>query len=115
MGTLGRFLLWDFPRASWQYDVMCGLILAFIFLTPRDLFRDQPRAANVVMLPAGQGAGMFWIAPEDLPGDAPAADQVARATRLVNQRYKTHKAVTRVEPLRDTEETITGYIAYTQP
>jgi hypothetical protein len=114
MGTLGRFLLWDYPRASWQYDVMCGLILAFIFLTPNDLFRDQPRAANVVMLPAEQGTGLFWIAPQFL-NDVPASEQVSKAAEQVNSRYKTHKVVTRVEPLRDAEEVVTGYIAYTQP
>jgi hypothetical protein len=116
MRTLGRFLLWDFPRASWQYDVMCGLILAFIFFTPRDLFRDQPRAANnIVMLPADQGAGLFWIAPEKLT-HVPVADQAAKASQLVNDRFKTHMTVTRVEPLLDDdEETVTGYIAYTQP
>lgn len=27
-------LLWTFGRGTWQYDIMCGLILAFIFLTP---------------------------------------------------------------------------------
>ena len=25
---LKRFILWDFPRGSWQYDVMVGIILA---------------------------------------------------------------------------------------
>ncbi len=65
MGNLSRFVLWDFPRASWQYDVIVALILAFIFLTPREIFRDQPKAANVVMLPAEQGTGLFWIAPEE--------------------------------------------------
>ncbi len=93
---------------------MCGLILAFIFLTPNDLFRDQPRAANVVMLPADQGTGLFWIAPQIL-NDVPAADQAPKAANLVNSRYKTHKVVTRVEPLRDAEEVVTGYIAYTRP
>ena len=114
MRTLGRFLLWDFPRASWQYDVMCGLILAFIFLTPKDLFRDQPKAANVVMLPAEQGTGLYWIAPQYLT-EVPAADQVREAANRINSRYKTHQVVTRVEPLRDAEEDVTGYIAYTQP
>ena len=45
-----RFLLWDFPRGVWQYDVMVALILAFIFLTPREIFRDYPRASNIVRL-----------------------------------------------------------------
>jgi hypothetical protein len=114
MRTLGRFLLWDFPRMSWQYDVMCGLILLFIFATPRELFRDQPKAANVVMLPAEQGTGLFWIAPQLLT-DVPAPQQVSKAASLVNSRYKINKVVTRVEPLRDAEEDVTGYMAYTQP
>ena len=50
-----RFLFWDYPRAGWQYDVMVGLILAFIFLTPREWFRDQPRANSIVMLPSEHG------------------------------------------------------------
>jgi hypothetical protein len=37
-----RFLLWSFDRGSIQYDVICGLILAFIFLTPGDAFSDRP-------------------------------------------------------------------------
>lgn len=114
MRTLGRFLLWDFPRASWQYDVMCGLILLFIFATPRDMFRDQPRAANVVMLPPEQGTGLYWIAPQSLTG-VPEAEQVKKAATLVNSLYKTRKVVTRVEPLKDAEEDVTGYMAYTQP
>ena len=58
-----RFLLWDYPRACWQYDVMVALILAFVFLTPRELFRDQPRANNIVMLPAEHGSSQFWWKP----------------------------------------------------
>ncbi len=114
MSTLGRFVLWDFPRASWQYDVMCVLILAFIFLTPRELFRDQPRAANVVMLPAAPGSGLYWIAPQLLT-DVPSAEKLTEAAKLVNSRFKTRKTVTRVEPLQDEDEDVTGYIAYTQP
>jgi hypothetical protein len=32
MRSLVRFLFWDYPRASWQYDVMVALILAFFFI-----------------------------------------------------------------------------------
>ena len=34
MSGFSRFLLWDYPRASWQYDIIVAIILAFIFLTP---------------------------------------------------------------------------------
>jgi hypothetical protein len=37
-----RFLLWSFERGSIQYDVICVVILAFIFITPPAIFNDRP-------------------------------------------------------------------------
>ena len=37
-----RFLLWSFERGSIQYDVICVIIIAFIFLTPPAAFNDRP-------------------------------------------------------------------------
>ena len=109
---LKRFILWDYKRGSWQYDVIVGIILAFIFLTPRDLFRDQPRAASIQMLPTQQG---FLIEPKLLSNVA-KADLPQRAAELVNQRFKTHTTITHVEPVFDeNEEEITGYMAYSKP
>ena len=111
MSTLTRFVLWDFKRGSWQYDVMCVLILGFVFLTPRDLFHDQPRPANVQMLPGEPGTASFWIAPELLDG-VPAGDRKEKASALVNARFKTRPTITRVEPILDEEKDVKGYLAY---
>ena len=37
--TLKSLLFWSYGRSTWQYDVLCALILAFIFLTPQGWFR----------------------------------------------------------------------------
>jgi len=112
MKTLRRLIFWDFQRTSWQWDIIVTLILAFIFLTPREFFRDQPRAASIQMLPAQQG---FLIEPK-LLANVPKADQPGKATELVNQRFKTHTTITRVEPVMDDAEgEITGYMAYSKP
>jgi len=111
MRTLRRLLFWDFPRTSWQWDIIVTLILAFIFLTPREVFRDQPRAANIQMLPSQQG---FLIEPK-LLANVPKANQLQKASEMVNQRYK-HTTITHVEPVFDEGEgEIIGYIAYTKP
>jgi len=39
--TLKKILFWSYERGSWQYDVMCVLILAFIFLSPNRMFQSQ--------------------------------------------------------------------------
>jgi hypothetical protein len=33
--TLKQIVFWTYPRTSWQWDVLCVLILVFIFLTPK--------------------------------------------------------------------------------
>ena len=33
-----KVIFWRYRRGSWQYDILCALILAFIFLTPREVF-----------------------------------------------------------------------------
>jgi hypothetical protein len=48
-----RMILWDHERGTWQYDVFCLLIIAFIFLTPKEWFAGKemdttPKAASVV-------------------------------------------------------------------
>jgi hypothetical protein len=110
MKTLRRLFFWDFQRTSWQWDIIVTLILAFIFLTPRDLFRDQPQAARIQIVQQG------FLMETKLLADVPEADRPQKAAELVNQRYKTHTIITHVAPVRDDAEgEITGYMAYTKP
>ena len=42
---LKNILLWRYGRSTWQYDVLCVLILIFVFLTPVRWFeRGEPRS-----------------------------------------------------------------------
>jgi hypothetical protein len=112
MGILRRFIFWDFARASWQYDVMVGLILAFVFLTPRAVFKDNPRATSVVMLP---GSGNFLIVEPRLLSGLSDDELRKKATEIVSASHKTNKPVTHVEPVYDDDEQIIGYSASINP
>jgi hypothetical protein len=35
--------LWEYARNTWQWDVLCVLILVFIFLTPKSWFEGSER------------------------------------------------------------------------
>jgi hypothetical protein len=37
-----KYLLWSFERGSFHYDIICGIILAFILFTPVRIFPDRP-------------------------------------------------------------------------
>ncbi len=107
-----RFLLWDYPRAGWQYDVMVGIILLFIFAVPRDWFRDQPKASSIVMLPSERGNNtVFWIEPELLE-DTPAPAQYGKVATLLRTRFQKQYRVVDLRPISDSEQEIRGYMAY---
>lgn len=116
MNGLKRFILWDYPRAVWQYDVIVAVILAFIFLTPRELFRDQPKPTSIVMLPGEHSgaAGVFWIEPELLAG-VPEAERSTKASTLLKNKTGKKQNISRLETIFDSEQDIRGYMAYTTP
>lgn len=43
---LKDIILWKYERASWQWDVLCLLIVAFIFLTPKPWFEKREKLAT---------------------------------------------------------------------
>jgi hypothetical protein len=42
LSILKKIILWSYQRGSWQYDLLCILILVFIFLTPSEWFNPEP-------------------------------------------------------------------------
>jgi hypothetical protein len=112
-----RFILWDYPRACWQYDLMVGVILAFLFLTPRAWFRDQPRipgANQVTALQSAHGTGVFWIDAELLTG-VPEQQRMEKAARVLAVRSGRTQHLTNLEPVLDSDKEIKGYIAFARP
>ena len=115
-GSLGkRLIFWDFPRASWQYDVVVAIILLFVFATPRAWFHDQPKEASVILMSSLHGSNRVFIATELLENTA-EQERSAKAEHLIRQRTGKSWHVVRVEPIRDeAEQEIKGFIAYTAP
>jgi hypothetical protein len=103
---------------------MVGVILAFIFLTPRSWFRDQPRmpqASQVTLLGGGRGSDVLWIDPELLTG-VPEDQRLVKLAEVLKNRPEILKgrmgkslAITRVEAILDSEGEVKGYWAFAKP
>ncbi len=48
-------ILWKHERGTWQYDIFCLLIVAFIFLTPKAWFDKGERFATQIAVLAVKG------------------------------------------------------------
>jgi hypothetical protein len=118
MSMLKRFILWDFTRDSAQYGVMVAIILAFVFLTPRAWFRDQPRipqTSNVAMLPSEHGSTVFWIDPQ-LLANVPEQERLAKVTEILKASTGNPKlAVSQVEAVANSEKETQGYMVFAKP
>lgn len=41
--TLKKIFFWNYERNTWQWDLLCVVILIFIFLTPKSWFDSSER------------------------------------------------------------------------
>ena len=46
--TLKKIFFWNYARNTWQWDLLCVVILIFIFLTPKSWFTSGERALSKV-------------------------------------------------------------------
>jgi hypothetical protein len=46
--TLKKIFFWNYARNTWQWDLLCVVILIFIFLTPQKWFLGGERAQKMV-------------------------------------------------------------------
>lgn len=49
LATLKKTLFWSYDRGSWQYDLMCVVILAFIFFVPNSVFTQRASSPPLVV------------------------------------------------------------------
>ena len=112
--AIKRAIFLEYPRASWQYDIIVIAILAFIFLTPREVFRDQPRASSIVLLPSeSAGTEVFYLEPKLLAG-VPEGERYQKAAQMLERRDGKKLQLYRLTPIFDSEQEIKGFMAYTK-
>ena len=80
-----RIILWSYGRTTWQYDVLCVLILAFIFLTPKTWFVEGELGGGPMHQSSDKAAQKLLISPEVL-GQTPDPQSVERGVQKITGR-----------------------------
>lgn len=107
MAAFGKkILFWTYGRTTWQYDVLCALILAFIFLTPKTQFTSElPRPAGHQIPPVANTLLLTW--PDGKPATPPDTQTVERRARQLAGRSDAR--VRAVRPVTDAAGTVIAY------
>ena len=111
--TVKGYIFWTYERGSFHYDVMVTIILLFIFLTPRSVFRDKPVGHNphqteVVVQPDGPKGFIYEVDASAVAGGSDAAIRESLLSviePIANQSVE----ITSYEPIRDRKGKITAY------
>jgi hypothetical protein len=94
--TAKKIVFWNYPRTSWEWDVLCVLILVFIFLTPKSWFQNSEfRRQRTVVLPA------------EVVGTQADRSSIERRARELAGRPESN--VTAVRERRDSTGKLIGY------
>jgi len=114
-------LWWHYERGSWQYDIICAVILAFIFL-PRSWFNDRPQlqlselrhVQGVVEVGHVRNEHTYQIdarlVDSILSDKSAGAEKPEDAIRAILQpRLKRRPMLKSFEPIRDRNNVILGY------
>lgn len=102
--TIKGLLLWSYSRKTWQYDVLCAVILAFIFLTPKswfetsELHRPAPHQSPFT--------SVLLAEPQPVAVQADRAEVERRVRELTGQ---PDARVSEVRPRRDAAGRIIAY------
>jgi hypothetical protein len=104
---LQKLFFWSYGRTTWQYDVLCVLILAFIFLTPGNWFENSERVRRELHQNASTTATRLLLV---WPEDSPANPDTAEVTRRVQS--VTNRADVRVKGMNPVKGTGGQIVAY---
>jgi hypothetical protein len=98
--TAKKIVFWTYPRTSWQWDVLCVLILVFIFLTPKSWFENSAYQRTHT----GQTTIVMGV---DVVGSQLDRSEIERQVRQLTGRPRAQ--VGDVRPRRDESGKLIGY------
>jgi len=114
--VLVRSVFWSYERGSWQYDIICVVILAFLFLLPRSWFRDRPTLEltnlrhnqGVIEITHTKTERIYQIDSRLVESLQPAALEDA-IRQILERRLRKAPNVKTIEPIRDRNNVVLGY------
>ena len=118
-----NWIIWKFGRGSFQYDVLCGLILIAIFLIPAAVFNDRPdfrrlsSEDEVQRVLDGDGNVVYWVQVDASIFSNPSEEleQEAREKLQAFVRSEEPVAIYRIEPIDNTRGTLAAYSFWVIP
>jgi hypothetical protein len=80
-----NIVFWSYGRSTLQYDALCVLILAIVFLTPKSWFDQSELKPPQLHHNVSLGAKKLLLLPPN-PGQAPDAQEILKGAQVATSR-----------------------------
>jgi hypothetical protein len=116
--TVRTVFFWAFDRGTLQYDILCSLILGFIFLIPRQFFQDWPVINNPQQFKFGEqivhtlddcGNPVVNVSTRIVPASPDATQLKILARDLLKKTLNRPVSIADIKPIRDENGETIGY------
>jgi hypothetical protein len=114
-----RFLLWSFERGSIHYDIICGIIFAFILIAPGRVFNDRPDFMRVPVLGPNvrpshddDGNKVFTVKLQTGVFSTDSEESRQAALKSLAAELKTPIEPSKMEPVHDTTGALVAYAVW---
>ena len=101
--TMRKAFFWKYARNTWQWDILCVLILIFIFLAPKGWFQSSGR--HRILAPES-AASTLLVGPELIEN---AGDKVGLRERVRALTGRDNVEVVEVRKVLDRDGKTRGY------
>lgn len=106
LATLKKTLFWSYERGSWQYDILCVLILAFVFFGSNSFFHGKRERVGYET-----EAASIFVSKEEI-GSVDPSRLKEEVSRHLSEKYGHEVNVTEVEQVLDSSGQMKGYRAW---
>jgi hypothetical protein len=103
--TLKKILFWSYDRGTWQYDLMCVLILGFVFFAPNRAFQNRPQVRAQTHPPS------VFVSVDDL-ATAGSTEVEREITGQLSEKYGYEVTLSGIEPMMDGTGKLRGYLTH---
>jgi hypothetical protein len=104
-----RWIFWTFDRGSFQYDVLCALILILMFAIPSSVFNDRPEWMRVPEAEVRESVDGDGIEVYTVKVTGEATDEDLAIQSLASHLGEESLAVFRSEPVQNTRGRTVAY------
>ena len=118
MSGIDKIIFWSYPRGTFQYDILCALILIFIFATPRQFFQDWAVMSNPHQFAFGEdivntfdqyGNPVFNISAQLVPASPAASAVKSAALTQLQKTLNKQVSIADIKPILDEKGQTIGY------